>query len=83
VWIAAGKSEAGRRATSQNFQDGEYGLQEQQAARAPWLEFSSALSSDPDARLDFTAADIALEEMRRERAARRAENERWTRGEAA
>ena len=83
VWTAAGKSDAGRRATHQNFRDSDFGLQEQQAARAPWLAFSSALISDPDARLDFAAADIALEELRRERAARRAENGRWMRGEAA
>jgi hypothetical protein len=83
VWTAAGKSDAGRRATHQNFRDCDFDLQEQQAARAPWLDFSAALISDPDARLDFAAADIALEELCRERAARRAENERWTRGEAA
>jgi hypothetical protein len=83
VWTAAGKSDAGRRATSQNFQDREYGLQEQRAARAPWLEFSSALLNDPDAQLDFAASDLAIDEMRKERVARRAENERWTRGEAA
>jgi hypothetical protein len=83
VWTAAGKSDAGRRATSQNFRDAEFGLQEQQAARAPWLEFSSALINDPDAQLDFACADRAIDEMRKERVARRAENERWTRGEAA
>src|ERR1700733_8654705 len=82
VCTAAGKSDAGRRATAQNFQDGEFGLQEQQAARTPWLEFATALTRDVDARLDFAAADIALEELRRERAARRAENGRWMRGEA-
>ena len=83
VWTAAGKSDAARRATSKNFQDGEFGLQEQQAARAPWLEFSSALINDPDAQLDFACADRAIDEMRKERVARRAENERWTRSEAA
>jgi hypothetical protein len=77
AWRIAGKSDAGRRATNQNSQDGEYGLQEQQAARSPWLEFSSALISDPDARLEFSIADLAIEELRKERAARRAENERW------
>jgi hypothetical protein len=80
AWTAAGKSDAGRRATSQNFQDGEFGLQEQQAARAPWLEFSSALISDPVARLEFSSADLAIEELRKERIERRAENERWMRG---
>jgi hypothetical protein len=75
VWTAAGKSAAGRRATSQNFRDGEYGLQEQQAARAPWLEFSSALISDPDVQIDFSEADRALEAMRNERAERRAADE--------
>jgi DNA repair exonuclease SbcCD ATPase subunit len=83
VWTAAGKSDAGCRATAQNFRDSDFGLQEQQAARAPWLEFSAALISDPDARLDFAGADRAIDEMRKERVARRAENERWTRGEAA
>jgi hypothetical protein len=83
VWTAAGKSDSGCRATYQNFRDSDFDLQEQQAARAPWLEFSSALLNDPDARLNFAASDLAIEEMRKERVARRAENERWTRGEAA
>jgi hypothetical protein len=86
VWTAAGKSDAGRRATGQTFLDSDFGLQERQAAGAPWLEFSSALISDPDARLDFTAADLAIEEMRKERAERRSADQRFMarmRGEAA
>jgi hypothetical protein len=75
AWDAAGKSDAGRRATFQNFRDSEFELREQQAARAPWLNFSSALRSDPNARLDFGAADLALEAMRKERADRRAADE--------
>jgi hypothetical protein len=77
VWAAAGKSEAGRRATSKNFQDSDFGLQEQQAARVPWLEFSRELLSDPDARLEFTGADLAIEGMLKERADRREAEERF------
>jgi hypothetical protein len=86
VWRIAGQSDAGRRATGQNFQDAEFDFRQRQAASAPWLEFSSALVSDPDTRLDFTAADRAIEETRKERAERRATDERFIarmRGEAA
>ena len=83
VWTAAGKSDAGRRATGCNFQDADFDLRQRQAASAPWLDFASALLSDPDARLNFDGADLEIEKMRKERVARRAENERWTRSEAA
>jgi hypothetical protein len=86
VWRIAGQSDAGRRATGQNFQDAEFDFRQRQAASAPWLEFSSALISDPAARLDFTAADLAIEEMRKERAERRSADQRFIarmRGEAA
>jgi hypothetical protein len=52
---------------------------------SPWKEFSAALIRDADAQLDFTAADRAIEEMRKERAERRATDQRLIariRGEA-
>jgi hypothetical protein len=86
VWRLSGQSDAGIRATGQNFQDTEFDFRQRQITSAPWLEFSSALISDPDARLDFTAADRAIDEMRKERADRRIADERFVarlRGEAA
>jgi hypothetical protein len=86
VWRIAGQSDAGCRATGQNFQDAEFDFQQRQIASGPWIEFSSALIHDADARLDFAALDRALEEISKERAERRAADERYIaslRGEAA
>jgi hypothetical protein len=77
VWTLAGLSDAGRRATYQNQEDGEFDLRQRQVTSGPWTDFSAALIRDADARLDFTAADCAIEEMRRERVERREENERY------
>jgi hypothetical protein len=83
VWTAAGKSDAGLRATGQNFQDDEFDFRQRQAASAPWLEFSARLLCDASAQLDFGDAEAAVEEMRKERLERRAADERYMRGEAA
>jgi hypothetical protein len=86
VWTLAGLSDAGRRATYQNQEDGEFDLRQRQVTSGPWIEFSAALRQDADARLDFTAADRAIDEMRKERAERREADERYIariRGEAA
>jgi hypothetical protein len=77
VWRLSGVSDAGRRATYQNREDVEFDLQQRQIVREPWSDFSAALIHDADARLDFTAADLAIEEMRKERAERRAADERF------
>jgi hypothetical protein len=83
VWRVAGESDVARRATNCNFQDADFDFRQQQAASAPWLAFASALLSDPNARLEFSSADLAIEELRKESAARRAANARWVPGEAA
>jgi hypothetical protein len=86
VWRLAGQSDVGCRATGQNFYDAEFDFRQQQAASTPWIEFCSALISDPNATLDFSAADRAIEEMSNEHAERRAADERFIermRGEAA
>ena len=83
VWRVAGESAVARRAAGCNFQDADFDFRQRQAASAPWLEFSSALLSDPNARLEFSSADLAIEELRKESAARRAANARWVPGEAA
>jgi hypothetical protein len=77
VWRMAGESDAGLRATGHNFQDSEFDFRERQITSGPWKEFSAALLEDADTRLDFTAADRAVEEIRKERAERRAANERF------
>jgi hypothetical protein len=86
AWRLAGDSDAGRRATYQNREDGEFDLRQQQIAADPWISFASGLIRDADARLDFTAADRAIEEMRKESAERQEANDRYlkrVRGEAA
>jgi hypothetical protein len=86
VWRLSGLCDAGLRATGQNYQDVDFDFRERQITSGPWIEFSASLREDSDARLDFTAADRAIEEMRKERAERREANERFAlrmRGEAA
>jgi hypothetical protein len=77
VWRLSGLSDPGLRATAQNYLDGEFDFRERQITSGPWVEFSAALLEDSDARLDFTAADRAIEELRKERAERREADERF------
>jgi hypothetical protein len=76
VWRLSGLSDPGIRATAQNYLDDEFDFRERQITSGPWVEFGASLLEDSDARLDFTAADRAIEELRKEREERRAANER-------
>jgi hypothetical protein len=74
------------RAIYQNRNDDQFERPESEIARSLWTNFASALQREPDVQIDFSEADRALEAMSNERAARRAENERFIarmRGEAA
>src|ERR1700678_798937 len=75
------------RAIYQNRNDDQFERPESEIARSLWTNFALALQrGDPDAQIDVREADRALEAMSNERAARRAENERFIarlRGEAA
>jgi hypothetical protein len=74
------------RAIYQNRNDDQFERPESEIARSLWTNFAAALQREPDVQIDFSEADRALEAMSNERAARRAENERFIarmRGEAA
>jgi hypothetical protein len=74
------------RAIYQNRNDDQFERPESEIARSLWTNFALALQREPDVQIDFSEADRALEAMSNERAARRAENERFIarmRGEAA
>jgi hypothetical protein len=74
------------RALYQNREDEEFERPQGDIMCEPWTKLSAALIHDADARLDFTAADLAIEESLKERAERQAANERILarmRGQAA
>jgi hypothetical protein len=80
IWRVSGFSDRVGRALHQNTEDREFDRPQGEIARALWIEFTTQLAHDADARLDFTAADRAIEEMRKEHAERQAAR---MRGEAA
>lgn len=77
AWRLAGDSDAGRRATYQNREDAEFDLRQRQIAADPWIEFAAGLVRDADTRLDFTASDLAIEQLSKERAEKREADERY------
>jgi hypothetical protein len=86
IWRVSGLSDRVGRALYQNGEDREFDRPQSEIARGPWTDFAAALLRDSDAELDFAAADRAIEEVRKERAERRAADERLIarmRGEAA
>jgi len=76
IWRVSGLSDRVGRALYQNGEDREFDFPQSEIARGPWTDFAAALLRDSDAELDFAAADRAIEEVRKERAERRAADER-------
>jgi hypothetical protein len=76
IWRVSGLSDRVGRALYQNGEDREFDRPQSEIARGPWTDFAAALLRDSDAELDFAAADRAIEEVRKERAERRAADER-------